>query len=179
MSAQGKAEELMKGRIAKLHEELGKVRSGRANPQLLDQVRVEYYGQLVPIKQVAAVSAPEARVLEIRPWDPTSLEAIEKAIQKSDLGVSPNSDSKMLRLVFPAMTEERRKDLAKVVSRIGEEYRVAVRNHRRDAMEEIKQQKLPEDQQKALEAGIQKLTDSYVKKVDEIVAEKQKEISTI
>src|SRR5688572_9603433 len=101
MSAHGKAEELMKGRIDKLQEELGKVRSGRANPQLLDQVRVEYYGQMVPIKQVAAVSVPEGRVLEIRPWDPTSLEAIEKAIQKSDLGVSPNNDSKMLRIVFP------------------------------------------------------------------------------
>ncbi|MEK7656478.1 MAG: ribosome recycling factor, partial [Elusimicrobiota bacterium] len=143
----------------------------------------EYYGQPVPLKQVAAISIPEARVLEIRPWDPAMLGEIEKAVQKSDIGITPQNDGKALRLNLPTMTEERRKDMVKVLGRMGEDCRVAVRNDRRDAIEEIKKagkdKKLSEDQQKTQEAAIQKLTDAYVKKVDEAVAEKQKEISTL
>ena len=183
MDFQPKAESKMKESLAKFKNELGGMRTGRANPQILDSVKVEYYGQPVPLKQVAAISIPEARVLEIRPWDPAMLAEIEKAIQKSDVGIAPQNDGKALRLNLPTMTEERRKEMVKVLGRMGEDCRVAVRNDRRDAIEEIKKagkdKKLSEDQQKTQEAAIQKLTDAYVKKVDEAVAEKQKEISTL
>ena len=183
MSVIAKAEAGMKEKLEKLRGELVAVRTGRANPQILDPIKVEYYGSLVPLRQIAAVSVPEARTLEVRPFDPVALEAIEKAIQKSDLGVTPRNDGKALHLNLPSMTEERRKELVKVAAKIGEEYRVAVRNLRRDAMEELKRlekdKKLPEDERKSQEGAIQKLTDGYVKKVDEVVAEKQKEITTL
>jgi ribosome recycling factor len=183
MDIAAKVETQMKDRIQKLHDQLSTIRTGRANPQVLEPIKVEYYGQLVPIKQVAAISVPEARTLEIRPWDPSAVEAIEKAIQKSDLGIMPQKGDKLLRLNFPAMTEERRKELAKVIGKIGEEYRVSVRAERRDAMEELKEklkkEHLPEDQKKNLENQIQKLTDHYVKQVDEVIAAKQKEITTV
>lgn len=178
-----KAESRMKESLAKFKNELAGMRTGRANPQILDSVKVEYYGQPVPLKQVAAVSVPEARVLEIRPWDPAMLVEIEKAIQKSDVGIPPQNDGKALRLNLPTMTEDRRKEMVKALGRMGEDCRVAVRNDRRDAIEEIKKagkdKKLSEDQQKTQETAIQKLTDAYVKKVDEAVADKQKEISTL
>ncbi|MFA5138934.1 MAG: ribosome recycling factor [Elusimicrobiota bacterium] len=178
-----KVEAQMKDRIRKLNEQLSTIRTGRANPQVLEPIKVEYYGQFVPIKQVAAVSVPEARTLEIRPWDPSAVEAIEKAIQKSDLGIMPQKGDKLLRLNFPAMTEDRRKDLCKAIGKIGEEYRVSVRGERHAGMEglkeKVKKEHLPEDQKKALEVQIQKLTDQYVKQVDEIVAAKQKEITTV
>src|SRR5438046_1798357 len=110
-----KAEEQMKERIGKLRTELSTIRTGRANPQILEGIKVEYYGQLVPLKQVAAIAVPEARTLELRPWDPSALDALEKAIQKSDLGVTPQNDSKVLRITFPPMTEDRRKDMVKLV----------------------------------------------------------------
>lgn len=183
MDIKSKAESSMKDRIAKLRQELTSVRTGRANPQMLDPIKVEYYGSLVPIKQVASVAVPEARTIELRPFDPAVLDALEKAIQKSDLGVPPQNDSKVLRLNFPAMTEERRKDVVKMVGKIGEEFRVAVRNLRRDALEELKKtakdEKMPEDRQKAAEGEIQKLTDSFVAQIDQIVADKQKEVTTV
>lgn len=183
MTVQGDAEKAMKERIDKLFTELAGVRTGRANPQVLDPIKVEYYGSLVPIKQVAAIGVAEGRTLEIRAFDPTAVEAIEKALQKSDIGVSPQNDGKVIRLNFPAMNEERRKDVVKMVGKIGEEYRVSVRKDRREAMEALKAQakkeNMPEDRQKDLEAAIQKITDSHIAKVDSAIEEKQKDISTI
>jgi len=183
MDIKAKAESAMKERVEKLRAELSGVRTGRANPQMLESVKVEYYGQMMPLKQVAAVAVPEARIIELRPWDPAALETLEKAIQKSDLGVQPQNDGKVIRLLFPTMTEERRKEVVKLVGKIGEEYRVSVRNLRRDALEDLKKsakdQKMPEDRQKIVEGDIQKLTDSFVKQVDVLVADKQKEVTTI
>ena len=178
-----KMEQNMKDRMAKLAKEFSVMRTGRANPLLLDSVKVEYYGQQVPLKQVAAVSVPEARVLEIRPWDPTALAEIEKALQKNDIGAPPQSDGKMIRISLPTMTEDRRKDMVKVVKKVGEEYRVAVRNERHDALDKIKKAKaakeITEDDVKGLEGRIQKVTDVYVKQVDDAVAAKEKEITTV
>lgn len=176
-------EDLMKGRLDKFRSELASVRTGRANPQLLDAVKVESYGSLLPLKQVAAVSVPDARTLEIRPWDPSVLEAVEKALQKSDLGVPPQNDGKLIRLQMPAMTEERRKELVKLLGRAAEEARVALRNERRDAMEKLKRsekaKELSQDDKKRLDEAIQKLTDSFIKKVDEALAQKEKEVTTV
>ncbi|MBI3548134.1 MAG: ribosome recycling factor [Elusimicrobia bacterium] len=176
-------ETLMKGRLEKFRSELANVRTGRANPQILESVRVEYYGQNVPIKQVAAITVPEGRTLEIRPWDPTQLEAIDKALQKSDIGVPPQNDGKSIRLQMPSMTEDRRKDLVKSLGKVAEEARVAMRTERRDAIEKAKKaekdKQLAEDERKKLEESIQKLTDSYIKKVDELLAQKEKEIVQI
>ncbi|MFH1725770.1 MAG: ribosome recycling factor [Elusimicrobiota bacterium] len=173
----------MKERIAKLKADLGGVRTGRANPLLLEGIKVDYYGQPAPIKQVAAISVPDGRTLEIRPWDPTVIAALEKAIQDSDIGVRPQNDGKVIRLSFPTMTEERRKEVGKLVGKIGEEYRVSIRGDRRVAMESIKkrakEEKLPEDQRKAFEGAIQKLTDAYIEQVDKTVAEKQEEVASI
>lgn len=177
------AETKMKGRIDKLKDELNRVRTGRASPHLLESVRVEYYGQLVPLKQVGAVSAPDARTLEVRPWDQAQLAEIEKALNKADLGAMAKIDGQCVRMTLPTMTEERRKDIVRAVGKIAEEYRVAVRNERRDALEEVKKaakdKKISEDEQKLAEGAIQKVTDSYVKQVDELVSVKQKEITTI
>ncbi|MDE2039160.1 MAG: ribosome recycling factor [Elusimicrobia bacterium] len=176
-------EAAMKERLRKLGKDFSVLRTGRANPLVLDSVRVEYYGQEVPLKQVAAVSVPEARVLEIRPWDPSALTEIEKAIQKADLGAMPQNDGKMLRLTLPTMTEERRRDMVKLVKKMGEEFRVGVRNDRRDALEKIKKaeklKELSEDEAKGIEGRIQKATDSFVKQIDEAVLVKEKEIATI
>ncbi len=178
-----KAEDAMKERVGRLARDLSVLRTGRANPQLVEGVKVEYYGQLVPLKQVAAVSVPEGRTLEIRPWDPSVLGDLEKAIQKADLGAMPQNDGKALRINLPAMTEDRRKELIKTVKRIGEEFRVGVRGERHAALESIKSAEkgktLSEDQARGLEAKLQKLTDLYVSKVDQEVAAKEKEVSTI
>jgi ribosome recycling factor len=178
-----KMEEAMKDRLAKLAKEYSVLRTGRANPMILENVKVEYYGQLVPLKQVAAVSVPEGRVLEVRPWDPTALIDLEKALQKADLGVQPQNDGKLIRMTMPTMTEERRKDMTKVIRKMGEEFRVAVRNERHDALDKIKRaekaKEIGEDDVKSLEARIQKLTDQYVKQVDEAVVAKEKDITTI
>lgn len=182
-AALGQMEAAMKERLRKLGKDFSVLRTGRANPLVLDSVRVEYYGQEVPLKQVAAVSVPEARVLEIRPWDPSALTEIEKAIQKADLGAMPQNDGKMLRLTLPTMTEERRRDMVKLVKKMGEEFRVGVRNDRRDALEKIKKaeklKELSEDEAKGIEGRIQKATDSFVKQIDEAVLVKEKEIATI
>lgn len=178
-----KAEEAMKDRVGRLARDLSVLRTGRANPQLVEGVKVEYYGQMVPLKQVAAVSVPEARTLEIRPWDPSVLTDLEKAIQKADLGAMPQNDGKALRINLPAMTEERRKDLIKTVKRIGEEFRVGVRGERHAALEAIKGAEkgkaVSEDQARGLEAKLQKLTDLYVSRVDAEIASKEKELSAI
>lgn len=179
----GKMEESMKERMAKLAKEFSVLRTGRANPMVLESIMVEYYGQKVPLKQVAAVSVPEARILEIRPWDPTALVEIEKALQKADVGAPPQNDGKAVRINLPALTEDRRKDMVKMVKKIGEEYRVAVRTDRHEALDKIKKaekaKEISQDDVKGLEVKIQKITDHYVKLVDESVAGKEKEITTI
>jgi ribosome recycling factor len=179
----GGMESAMKDRIGKLGADFSKLRTGRASPMMLESIKVEYYGQQAPLKQVAAISVPEARVLEVRPWDPSALGEIEKALQKADLGAMPQNDGKMLRLTLPAMTEERRKDLVKVIKKMGEEFRVGVRNDRHEALDKIKKaekaKEISQDEVKGLEARIQKITDAYVKQVDDSVAAKEKEITTI
>jgi ribosome recycling factor len=182
-AALGQMEAAMKERMSKLAKDFSMMRTGRANPMVLEAVKVEYYGQLVPLKQVAAVSVPEARVLEIRPWDPTALAEIEKSIQKADLGAMPQNDGKLLRLTMPTMTEDRRKDMVKLLKKMGEEFRVGVRNDRHEALAKIKaaekSKEITQDDVKGLEGRIQKTTDSFVKQIDDAVVAKEKEITTI
>ena len=159
------------------------VRAGRANAGVLDRITVEYYGTPTPLNQVAAISSPDPRTLMIQPWDGTLLRAIEKAIQTSDLGINPQNDGRVIRLTFPQLTEERRKELTKQVRKYGEEGKVAVRNIRRDAMEEIKKKtkksELTEDDQKNLEKELQDQTDKRCKEIDELTAKKEKELMAV
>ena len=159
------------------------MRAGRANPAVLDQVKVEYYGSPTPINQIATISTPDPRSLAIQPWDTSSLKLIEKAILESDLGINPQNDGRVIRLVFPQLTEERRKELIKQVKKYGEEAKVAVRNIRRDAMDFYKKQQkkseITEDDFKDIEKDLQKLTDDYIKEVDAITASKEKELLAI
>ena len=156
------------------------VRAGRANAAVLDQIEVDYYGTPTPIRQIASISSPDARTLLIQPWDGSTLKLIEKAILTSELGINPQNDGRVIRLVFPQLTEERRKELAKQVRKYGEEAKVAVRNIRRDAMDYVKALKkkseITEDDQKKAEKDLQDLTDKYIKKVDEACAVKEKEL---
>lgn len=156
------------------------VRAGRANAAVLDQIEVDYYGTPTPIRQIASISSPDARTLLIQPWDGSTLKLIEKAILTSELGINPQNDGRVIRLVFPQLTEERRKELAKQVRKYGEEAKVAVRNIRRDAMEKFKAQKkkseITEDDLKIVEKDMQKLTDDYIKEVDKIAAKKEQEL---
>ncbi len=179
MSSNTKAfEEKMKSSVEHLDRELAAVRAGRANPAVLDKVSVDYYGAPTPIQQVASVAVSEARTLTITPWDRTLLRAITKAIMASDVGITPIDDGSTIRLNFPAPTEERRKQLAKEVAKLGEEAKVAVRNVRRDAMDKAKAMKkageLTEDTQKTMEEEVQKLTDKYIKNIDAAVEEKSR-----
>ncbi len=173
-------EEKMRASLDFLSRDLGAIRAGRANPAVLDRVTVDYYGSPTPINQIATVSVAEARILTITPWDRGMLRSVVKAIQASDIGINPIDDGQIIRLVFPAPTEERRRQLTKDVQKRGEETKVAIRNIRREAMEKFKAMKksgeLTEDDQKNLEKETQELTDKYVKKVDETCAEKNKEI---
>lgn len=166
-----------------LESELTTIRAGRANPHILDKLTVDYYGAPTPIQQVANISVPEARMIQIQPWESSMIKAIEKAILCSDLGLNPNNDGKMIRLVFPELTEERRKDLVKDVKKKGEAAKVAVRNIRRDANDAYKKLKkeedVSEDEIKELEDKVQKLTDKYIKDVDAAVEAKGKEIMTV
>ena len=175
-----KTEERMKRRIAHLEEEYKSIRAGRANPNVLDKVKVDYYGTPTPVNQVATVSVPEARIITIQPWDASILNDIMKAIQMSDIGINPQNDGKMLRLAFPPLTEDRRKEIVKDVAKIGEDTKVQIRNVRRDAIDDLKKMKkdgeITEDDQKSGEKKIQDLTDKYIKKTDSISADKQKEI---
>ncbi len=176
-------DEKMQKTIQVLQNEYAGIRAGRANASVLDKISIEYYGTKTPINQVANISSPEARLLVIQPYDPSVLKEIEKAIQTSDLGINPQNDGKILRLNFPPLTEERRKELVKQVSKTAEESKVAIRSIRRDAIEKFKAQKkageLTEDDLKDAEKDIQDLTDGYCKKIDGICAEKEKEILSI
>ena len=176
-------ESRMSKSIDSLTESLQSIRAGRANTSLLDRIYVDYYGQQSPLNQVASLSAPEARLLAIQPWDATLIPEIEKAIQKSDLGITPSNDGKVIRLVIPQLTEERRKDLTKLVGKYAEEAKVSIRNIRRDAMEDIKKaekaKEISEDDRKTYEEDIQKLTDKYIKDVDSVAADKEKELMEI
>lgn len=176
-------EHKMEKTLENLQGNLNAVRAGRANPHILDRVTVEYYGTETPIQQVANVQVPEARMITITPWDPSILTAIEKAIQMSDIGINPNNDGKMIRLTFPTLTEERRRDLAKQVSRYGEEAKVAVRNIRREAIDKVKamhkNKEISEDELREAEDDIQKLTDRYTAHVDKTVAAKEKDLMEI
>ncbi|MCC8140959.1 MAG: ribosome recycling factor [Lachnospiraceae bacterium] len=178
-----KYDDKMEKSYENLLREFGAIRAGRANPQVLDQIQVDYYGTPTPIQQVANVSVPEPRMILIQPWDPNMVPVIEKAIFASDLGLNPTNDGKMIRLAFPELTEERRKELAKEVKKKGEEAKVAVRNIRRDANESIKKQGkadgVSEDQTLDLQDEVQELTDKYMSMIDEAVADKNDEIMTV
>lgn len=175
-----KTEERMNRRIDHLCTEYAEIRAGRANPAVLDKVKVDYYGAPTPVAQLAAVSVTEARTLTIQPWDTSILRAVEKAIQKSDIGINPQNDGKVIRLIFPPLTEDRRKEIVKDVQKIAEDSKVQVRNVRRDTIEKLKAMKksgeLTEDDLKLGEKKTQELTDKFIKKIESICASKQKEI---
>ena len=177
------AKEKMAKTCSSYEREMQSVRAGRANPQVLDRIMVDYYGTPTPINQVGNISVPEARMLVIAPWEPKMITPIEKAIQTSDLGLNPSNDGKIIRLVFPELNEERRKDLTKVASKACEEAKVAIRNIRRDAMEQIKKMKknseITEDDQRKAEEDLQKITDKGIKDVDAVYAAKEKEIMEV
>lgn len=166
-----------------LRADLMAIRAGRANPQLLDRITVDYYGTQTPLKGVANISAPEPRVLQINPFEPRMVKDISKAILASDLGLTPSNDGKIIRLMLPELTEERRKELTKLVRKTAEESKVAIRSIRRDAVDQIKKMKknseITEDDQKKAEDAIQKLTDSNIKDIDKITADKEKEIMEV
>ncbi|HLT57465.1 MAG: ribosome recycling factor [Limnochordales bacterium] len=174
------AEEKMKQAVQAARRELATIRTGRANPALLDRITVDYYGTPTPINQLASISVPEARLLVIQPWDKNALKDIEKAILKSDLGLVPTSDGNVLRIQVPQLTEERRKELARIARKETEDKRVAVRNVRRDVNEAIKklekEGKLPEDAARRAQQQVQELTDRYIQEIDNLLAAKEKEI---
>ncbi|MDD7729463.1 MAG: ribosome recycling factor [Clostridia bacterium] len=177
-----KYEDKMKKTLGGFEAELATIRAGRANPHILDKLTVDYYGTPTPIQQVANVTVPEARMIQIQPWESSLIKKVEKAILASDLGLNPNNDGKVIRLVFPELTEERRKDLVKDVKKKGEAAKVAVRNIRRDAndaFKKLKKEDVSEDEVKELEEKVQKLTDKYIKNVDAAVDAKAKEIMTV
>ena len=165
-----------------LRDDLASIRAGRANPHVLDKIKVDYYGTPTPIQQVGNVSVPEARIIQIAPWDKTLIKDIEKAIMMSDLGITPSNDGAVIRLVFPELTEERRKQLAKDIRKKGEDAKVAVRNVRRDGNEHLKKLKgteVSEDEINDLNEELQKITDKFIKDIDGAVEEKNKEIMTV
>lgn len=178
-----RAKEKMEKTVNVLLSDFATIRAGRANPNVLNKVTVDYYGSPTPVNQVAAVSVAEARVLVITPWDKSMLKQIEKAIQASDVGINPQNDGQVLRLVFPQLTEDRRKEIVKDVKKMGEESKVAVRSIRRDAIEKIKKLKknneITEDEQKDGEDDIQKLTDKFIKEIDGYVSEKEQEVLSL
>ncbi|URZ99050.1 ribosome recycling factor [Bacillus subtilis] len=175
--------EKMEKAIAAYQRELATVRAGRANPSLLDKVTVEYYGAQTPLNQLSSINVPEARMLVITPYDKTAIGDIEKAILKADLGLTPTSDGNMIRIAIPALTEERRKELVKVVKKYAEEAKVAVRNVRRDANDDLKKLEkngdITEDELRASTEDVQKLTDEYVSKIDRVTKDKEKEIMEV
>ncbi len=176
-------ENKMKKTVEVLHSQFSSVRAGRANASVLDHIRVEYYGTPTPIQQIGSVSTPDPRTLVIQPWDASSLKSIEKAIQTSDLGINPQNDGRVIRLLFPQLTEERRRELVKQVSKYGEDAKVAIRNIRRDAIEVFKAQKkkseITEDDLKDIEKDLQKLTDDYIKDIEKAAEKKEKELSEL
>lgn len=176
-------EERMKKTVSVYEENLSEIRAGRANPAVLNKISVEYYGVPTPINQVAGISVPEARMIVIQPWDASILKEIEKAILASDIGLNPNNDGKVIRLNFPELTEERRKELVKDIRKIAEESKVAIRSIRRDGMEDVKAKQknseITEDEKAVKEDEIQKLTDKYIAEIDKILANKEKEILNV
>lgn len=176
-------EEKMKKTLQSLGDEYTAIRAGRANPRILDRITVDYYGTPSPLQSVANVSVPEARMIQIQPWEASLIKEIEKAILASDLGLTPANDGKVIRLVFPELTEERRKELVKDVKKKGENAKVAVRNIRRDGNDAVKKQskanEISEDEAKEVEDKIQKLTDKYIKEIDEAIEAKSKEVLTV
>lgn len=175
-------EEKMQKAYDYLETDLGAIRAGRANPHVLDKIRVDYYGTPTPIQQVGNITVPEPRVIQIAPWEKTLIKDIEKAIMMSDVGITPSNDGSLIRLVFPELTEERRKELVKDVKKRGEESKVAVRNARRDgndALKKLAKSEVSEDEIKELEDKLQKLTDKFIKDLDKLVEEKSKEILTV
>ena len=176
-------EEKMTKTLASLEREYQGIRAGRANPHILDKLKVDYYGTPTPIQQVGNVTVPEARMLCIQPWESSMIKVIEKAIQNSDIGINPSNDGKVIRLVFPELTEERRKELVKDVKKKGESAKVAVRNIRRDANDFLKKankaNEISEDEQKDYEEKVQKMTDKFIKEVDKAIDDKSKEILTL
>lgn len=177
------AEDKMKKSIEVLKDDLLSIRAGRANPALLDKITVEYYGQVTPLNQVAGISAPEARLLVVQPWDQSLISVIEKEILKSDLGLNPSNDGKVVRLIIPQLTEERRRDLTKIVKKNGEDTKVAIRNIRRVAIDEVKKlekdKEISEDDRKVAEDKVQELTDKYIKEVDLVTKVKEDELMEI
>jgi ribosome recycling factor len=179
----GDATQRMDKSVDATHEHFNSVRTGRATPALLDRVSVDYYGTATPLKNLATINAPEPRMLTIQPFDPTSIKQIEKTIQESDLGLTPSNDGKLIRLPIPQLTEERRKELVKVVRHMAEEGRVAVRNVRRDAIkhleELVKKGSVGDDEERAAEGRVQKLTDEHVAKIDDLLKRKEAEIMEV
>ncbi len=178
----GVYDEKMTKTFNNLLDEFGTVRAGRANPNVLNKIRVDYYGTPTPLQQVGNITVPEPRILQIQPWEPSMVKPIEKAIQMADIGIHPTNDGRIIRLVFPELTEERRKDLVKEVRKKGEAGKVAIRNIRRDANDYLKKLgkgDVSEDEIRDLENEVQKLTDKYIKDIDQAVEEKSKEILTV
>ena len=175
--------EKMEKTISVFSEKLSEVRAGRANPAILNKVKIDYYGTQTPINQVAAISVPEARLIVIQPWDASVLKEIEKAILTSDIGINPNNDGKVIRLAFPELNEERRKELVKDIKKMGEETKVAVRNVRREGIDLAKSMQkngeMTEDELKNSENEIQKMTDKYIEEVDKVLEKKEKEIMSV
>lgn len=176
-------EEKMEKSLDALVNEFTTIRAGRANPHILDKIKVDYYGTPTPLQQVGNISVPEARILQIQPWESSLIKEIEKAIMNSDIGITPNNDGKIIRLVFPELTEERRKELAKDIKKKGENTKVAVRNIRRDANDSFKKMsktsEISEDEVKSLEDEVQKLTDKYIASIDKAIENKTTEIMTV
>lgn len=178
-----KLEEKMEKTISVLKDELLTIRAGRANPNMLDRVLVDYYGTMTPLKQMAAVSSPEPRTIMVQPWDKTAMASIEKAILTSDLGFNPSNDGNVIRINIPQLTEERRKDLIKLVAKTGEQAKVALRNERREANEAIKKlektSEISEDDAKKAQDEVQKITDAHTKTIDELIEKKEKDIMEV
>ncbi len=176
-------EEKMNKTVNALDESLAEVRAGRANPAILNKVKIDYYGTPTPINQVAGISVPEARLIVIQPWDASILKEIEKEILKSEIGINPNNDGKVIRLAFPELTEERRKELVKDIKKMGEESKVSIRSLRREGIDEAKAKQknseITEDELKSAEEQIQKLTDKKVSQIDEMISAKEKEIMSV
>ncbi len=183
MSDYLEVKEKMEKTISVYKENLSEIRAGRANPAILNKIKVDYYGVPTPITQLAGVSVPEARLIVIQPWDASVLKEIEKEILKSDIGINPNNDGKVIRLVFPELNEERRKELVKEIKKIAEEAKVSIRSIRRDGIDEYKSMQkeslITEDELKKAEDDIQKITDSKISEIDEILASKEKEVMSV
>ncbi|MDR0978997.1 MAG: ribosome recycling factor [Lachnospiraceae bacterium] len=183
MSDYSKIEEKMQKTLGSLETNYSEIRAGRANPAILNKVKVDYYGVPTPINQIAGVSVPEARTIVIQPWDASVLKSIEKAILTSDIGINPNNDGKVIRLTFPELNEERRKEIVKDIKKLAEESRIAVRNARRDGMDEYKAMQkansISEDELRDSEDAIQKLTDKYISEIDKAAENKEKEIMSV